>query len=129
MRPRAYIDASAAIIRIRREAESDALAASLDDFDLFGCDLLETELRRTALRWSLPQVEVTDVLNRITLVHLERADFRAAGTLAGPYLRSLDAIHLVAAARLNLDTIFTYDARMAEAARNLGMTSLSPSVE
>jgi predicted nucleic acid-binding protein len=51
---------------------------------------------------------------------------RQAGLLPGARLRSLDAIHLAAALSLGAEAVLTYDDRLAEAARGLGMTVLSP---
>ena len=54
----------------------------------------------------------------------------AAGRLAPPALRSLDAIHLATALDLVLDleAFVTYDARLAEAAAAAGMATVSPGV-
>ena len=43
---------------------------------------------------------------------------------AGP--RSLDALHLGAAIRLEVEAVLTYDVRMAEAATSLGLDVLAP---
>lgn len=52
-----------------------------------------------------------------------------AGALRPLRLRSLDAIHLVAAQRVGdtLRAVVSYDARMLSAAADLGMVTASPS--
>lgn len=52
--------------------------------------------------------------------------FREAGLLPGVGLRSLDAIHLAAAVRLGVAAVLTYDSRMREAARGLGLEVVAP---
>jgi predicted nucleic acid-binding protein len=51
-----------------------------------------------------------------------------AGGLLPPELRSLDAIHLATASLLGetLGKVVTYDARMADAARQLGWSVVAP---
>ncbi|MFT3875839.1 MAG: hypothetical protein QM708_05375 [Propioniciclava sp.] len=43
-----------------------------------------------------------------------------------PYLRTLDAPHLDAAVRLDASAILTYDHRLSEAARVLGLDVIAP---
>ena len=72
----------------------------------------------------------------VALAHLDALDqlvvdrdlLLAAGRLGPDGLRTLDAIHLASAqaAGDDLDGVVTYDDRMAEAARNLGLTILAP---
>ena len=52
----------------------------------------------------------------------------AAGTLEPRVLRTIDAIHLATALAVgdDLDTIVTYDDRMVEAARFLGLPTVTP---
>jgi predicted nucleic acid-binding protein len=53
----------------------------------------------------------------------------AAGTLLPPGLLSLDAIHLASARLLGRDlrSIVTYDHRLVDAARQVGLSTVSPS--
>ncbi|MEP6666194.1 MAG: type II toxin-antitoxin system VapC family toxin [Nocardioidaceae bacterium] len=125
-----YLDTSAAAKLLMDEAESDALAAFLDEIgdeqDVVSSALLETELRRLAVRLGLDQSAVTDLLARVDLVDPPRSLFHEAGLLPGPYLRSLDAIHLATALRVDADTLVAYDARFLDAARSLGLGAHSP---
>lgn len=127
---RAYLDASAAAKLIRTEPESDALAALLDeqadDLDLVSAILLDTELRRIAVRENVPQMYVTEVLQRVGLIELERAYFHAAGILPEVGLRTLDALHLVTAVRAQVDVMVAYDRRLLAAAATAGIEGLSP---
>jgi predicted nucleic acid-binding protein len=53
---------------------------------------------------------------------------RSAATLPGKGLRSLDAIHVASAQQLGglLDVLITYDHRMIDAARTIGLPVVSP---
>ncbi|MCA1673304.1 MAG: PIN domain-containing protein, partial [Actinobacteria bacterium] len=72
----------------------------------------------------------------VALAHLDALDqlvmdrelLLAAGDLEPDGLRTLDAIHLASAqaAGDDLGGVVTYDARMAAAARDLGLTTLTP---
>jgi predicted nucleic acid-binding protein len=126
---RCYLDTSAAVKLIVQEAESDALAAELrsSEPELVACLLLETELRRLAAREAVvTQKAVTDLLRGVDLHELPPPLFAEAGLLPGDRLRSLDALHLAAAIRLEVDVVMTYDQRMADAATSLGLRVLAP---
>lgn len=127
---RVYLDTSAAAKLLVDETESDALAAYLDEAgaerDLVSSALLETELRRLAVRLGLDQLAVTDLLARVDLVDPPRSLFHEAGLLPGTHLRSLDALHLATALRVDADTLIAYDARLLDAARSLGLRVHSP---
>lgn len=124
-----YLDTSAALKLMVEEAESSALARRLDADvpDLVACLLLETELRRAAQRHdALSQELVSQLVDGLSLYEVPASLFREAGLLAGPNLRSLDALHLAAAVRIGVDAVVTYDVRMAEAARELGLSVVVP---
>ncbi len=126
---RLYIDTSAALKLVLDEPESAALVAHLDRQrpELLACWLLETELRRAAVREpALTQTAVSDLLAGVALHGVPASLFREAGLLPGPHLRSLDALHLAAAVRLGVDHVLTYDARMGSAARAIGLAVLAP---
>lgn len=125
-----YLDTSAAVKLMVPELESDSLAAVLDEAgpDLVAGQLLETELRRVVWRTGgmLAQETVTALLSRVTLYELPPSVFRSAGLLPGEHLRSLDALHLAAAVRLDVDAVLTYDSRMSDAARSVGLAVMAP---
>ena len=125
-----YLDSSAAAKLLVDEAESAALASyldkSVDEHAIVSSALLETELRRLAVRLELDQSAVTDLLARVDLVDPPRSLFHEAGLLPGTQLRSLDALHLATALRVDADTLVAYDARLLDAARSLGLPGHSP---
>ena len=61
--------------------------------------------------------DVTRILDGVALAALDRAVYRSTGFLPMPYLRTLDALHLEAAMRLDASAVLTYDRRLGEAAR------------
>jgi predicted nucleic acid-binding protein len=69
------------------------------------------------------------VLARLELVRINERVLGEAAKMQPPELRSLDAIHLATAALFGdtLSRIVTYDERMADAARGLGMNVVAPS--
>ena len=125
-----YLDASAAVKLLVDEPESDPLAVALDalpeDVDLVSCALLETELRRFATREEVSQAAVSDLLDRVSLAEPELAVFRAAGLLPGQALRSLDAVHIATALRVQSSHVIAYDSRLLSAARDVGLRTQSP---
>jgi len=124
-----YLDTSAALKLVVAEAETAALAAAIESErpDLVASILLETEMRRAAARAEgLTQGVVSQVLDGISLFEMARSTYWAAGMLPGRHLRSLDALHLATASTLDVDAVVTYDVRMADAARSLGLKVLAP---
>lgn len=123
-----YVDTSAVGALLIDQPESPALVDWLDQTSatLVSSDLLETEMRRIAVRESLHQSDVSRVLDGVALAALDRAVYRSAGFLPMPYLRTLDALHLEAAMRLDAAAILTYDHRLSEAARSAGLDVIAP---
>ena len=126
-----YLDASAAAKLVVAEPESEGLASWLRDARASGSDamssvLLETELRCLAWRVGIDQTAVTTVLDRLELVDVDPSLFREAGLLAGRHLRSLDALHVAVAIRVDADVFVSYDDRRADAAAAVGLRVLAP---
>ncbi|MGH3997334.1 MAG: type II toxin-antitoxin system VapC family toxin [Pseudonocardiaceae bacterium] len=126
-----YVETSAAAKLLVEESDSGRLAARLDSAvnsadALLSSMLLETELRRFAVRVDLAQIAVTRLLERFDLVETDRSLYREAGLLPGRYLRSLDALHLAVALRVGADVMVTYDRRQADAAEAAGLPVLAP---
>jgi predicted nucleic acid-binding protein len=96
--------------------------------------LVSSALARTeVLRALLPAGEIAlsrgrEVLRRLDLVRISDRVLDAAGYLEPAQVRSLDAIHLATAQLLGADLghVVTYDDRMADAARSLGLKTTSP---
>ncbi len=125
-----YLDTSALTKLVVVEVESTALRAWLSTGrEPVACDLVRTELLR-AVRRSAPDrlLQARAVLDSLTLTEVTTSIFEQAGRLNPPVLRSLDAIHLAAALDLgdDLDSLVTYDDRLAEAARLNGIPITAP---
>lgn len=128
-----YLDSSALVKLVTREAESDALRRFLRRHP--------TDRRVTS---ALARVEVVRAvtaggpravaharrqLARVDQLTIDRDLLDAAATLApGTILRSLDAIHLAAARSIGaeLRSVVTYDRRMQDAATALGIMVDAP---
>jgi predicted nucleic acid-binding protein len=131
-----YTDASALVKLVRDEPESPALRAFLADADVVCCEICLTEVPRAIRRAASedPQLPLVLLLQRagelfdaLGLLAVERELLLAAGTLDETALRSLDAIHIVAAIALSpVDGFISYDERQAAAARLAGLRTLAP---
>lgn len=125
-----YLDTSAALRLLLDEPESAALVELVvrQRPELVGTVLLETELRLAASRSEvLTQAAVTAFLEGVPLYEMPRSVFVEAGLLGGAAVRLVDALHVVAALRCGATCVLTYDPRLAETARGMGLTVLSPS--
>jgi hypothetical protein len=127
----AYVDSSALLKVIIREAETPALEADFADRDgLITSRLALLECRRAARRVlrgrALQSLE--QVLDSIYVLEVTPAILERAGAADPPALRSLDAIHLATA--LSIDDseleVVTYDRRFAEAAAASGLRVVQP---
>lgn len=131
-----YTDASALVKLVLSEPESGDLRAFLDGADLVSCELVLTEVPRAVRRAVAhdPQLPLDllvaragETLDAVALVPLDRGVLAAAGALAEPALRALDAIHVLAAAAASpLDAFVSYDERQAAAARLAGIRTVAP---
>ena len=127
-----YLDASAAAKLVLAEDDSEAMKEWFETTDavVFSSDLLRVELLRTIHRHAPAQLsQGRAVLESITLIALSRNVYEAAEALDPPVLRSLDALHLASAIDVGgdeLKAIITYDLRMIEAARSLGIEIVAP---
>lgn len=129
--PTVYVDTSALGALLVAQAQTESLVEWLDQggATLVSSDLLETELRRMAVREGRDQAKVTALLDGVALAALDRATYRSAGLLPMPNLRTLDALHLEAAMRLDVDAILTYDRRLADAAAVAGLDVIAPGAD
>lgn len=123
---RSYIDASAVVKLVVREVESDALRSFVASRELVTSDLTRAELLRAVRR--VPALAGTDshvhsVLDACLVLPVDELVLERAGRLAPATLRTLDAIHLATAVRVrgDIDSIVTYDGRLAEAAEQHGL--------
>jgi predicted nucleic acid-binding protein len=131
-----YADASALVKLVRDEPETAALRAFIADADLVSCELVLTEVPRAIHRATADDPELPvdtlfqlagELLDALALLPLDRGLLSAAGALAEPELRTLDAIHVTAAVDLSpLDAFVSYDERQAAAARLAGLRTVTP---
>jgi len=128
-----YLDSSAIVKLVRREAESARLVHYLHhnrDALRVTCALARVEVVRAMLPAGPKAVTYARrALSRLHEVALDRELLDRAATLqAGDRLRSLDAVHLAAARTIGDDllAVVTYDEKMAAAATSLGMNVTAP---
>ena len=128
-----YLDSSAIVKLVQREAESNALRRFLrrhrDDRRVTSA-LARVEVVR-AISGGGPAAiaHARRQLARVDEIAIDRDLLDTAATIApGERLRSLDAIHLASAQALapDLRAVVTYDQRMAAAGHTLGMTIEAP---
>lgn len=128
-----YLDTTALVKIVRREPESDALAAWMGERRgvlLVTSTLTEVELQRALRRVepdALPQVPA--LLQRFARHEIDDGVRRAAAGFPDPGLRSLDAMHLATAAVLACRddlTFVTYDRRLLDAAVAQSLQVASP---
>ena len=134
--PLFYADASALIKLIRDEPETRALRSFVEDADVVTCELVLTEVpravRRAAARDSSLPLDLLlaragELVDALALLPLDRGLLAAAGALAEPALRTLDAIHVAAAVTLTpLDAFVSYDERQSAAGRLAGLRTIAP---
>ena len=126
-----YLDTSAAVKLVVAERGSAALRRWLETRDerVFSSDLLRTELLRSTRR-AAPQhmVQARAILDSLVLLSLSTAVCERAAMLEPELMRSLDALHLAAALEVGdeLDGMVTYDQRMANSAKALGVSVVAP---
>ena len=128
-----YLDSSAIVKLVQREAESNALRRFLrrhrDDRRVTSA-LARVEVVR-AISGGGPAAiaHACRQLARVDEIAIDRDLLDTAATISpGKKLRTLDAIHLASAQALapDLRAVVTYDQRMAAAGHTLGMTIEAP---
>ena len=126
----AYLDSSALVKLVVAEAESEALTGHLRKrANRVSCALARVEVvRAVASQGHAATARARRLIAHTRLVRLDDVLLDEAAALDGAVLRSPDAIHLAAARALGsaLAEVITYDRRMAEAARGLGLPVASP---
>ena len=125
-----YVETSAAAKLLKREPESavvrEFIAQLIDDEHLVVSGrILETELRRVAVRQGIDQDKASEVLELLDVLEHDRSQLRQAGTIGGEQVRSLDALHLAAAMRVGADAMLTFDERLERACELVGLPVLS----
>lgn len=131
-----YLDSSAIVKLIRDERETATLQAFIRNAELVSCALVLTEVPRAVRRAAASEPRLPldrliahagDLIDAFALVPLDEALLAVAGALDEPALRSLDAIHVAAAASVSPITGFvSYDERQSAAARLAGLRTVAP---
>ena len=126
-----YLDTSAFMKPFTREPEAQAVAELLEEREeeLISSLLLDVEAARVAGRIGGAAPAIVDqALGRLRRVQINAAIVaNAALILPGSKLGALDAIHLATALSIPEDTtVVTYDIRLQEACRQVGLPVLAP---
>jgi uncharacterized protein len=124
-----YIDSSAILKLIFREAESEAIV-SISRARYITSEISRVEVVRAVLRYEPNALKNAEqVLRNINYIKIDSQTLVQAERLPDRInLRALDAIHIAVAAKMGLKikSILTYDKQMAKAAKALGFEVLSP---
>lgn len=126
-----YADTSALVKLLVAETESPALASYLAAAPdrTTSSELTIAELTRTVARAGADAAAAGLLLRQLDLLSVDEPGLWRAGRLPSPpgtFLRTADAIHLVAAMELGETDFLTYDRRQAQAAAERGFTVVSP---
>ena len=127
----AYVDSSALVKLIVEETGSHSMARWYVEAErvlISRVGIVET--RRAAARHDdLDPGLIDQVLRSVAVFELDEQIERDAVAIRPSSVRSLDAIHLATAMAMlpAIDAFVTYDERLAEAARSLGLPVVSPS--
>ena len=125
-----YLDSSALVKLAVEEPESAALRRYLRRRrPVVSSALARTEvLRSLLLEGDEALARGRSVLDRVELIRVNDRILNAAAMLLPVEVRSLDAIHLATARQLEADLgrVVTYDERMLNAARQLGIRTAAP---
>ena len=125
-----YLDSSALLKLVAKEPESTALRRYWQSLgQRMSSALARAEVLRAAHAIGPePLLMARDVLRRVNLLTIDEELLERAAFLEPLTLRTLDAIHLASALAVGseLEEVVTYDKRMAEAARGLGLRVVAP---
>lgn len=125
----AYLDASALVKLVIEEPESPALNRWYVEAErLVTSRIGVIETTRASARRDFEVAHRDRILSDMEVVEVLPAIASVAATLEPASLRTLDAIHLATALALvpDLDAFVTYDDRLAEAARAIGLPVVRP---
>ena len=127
-----YLDSSALVKLVVEEPESEDLRAFVGDRAVVSSMIARTEVIRAVARTEPERVGAAErVLAETSLIVIDGQLASAAAWVEPASVRSLDAIHLATALRLEvgLEALVTYDRRMVVAARTAGLRVESPGDE
>lgn len=125
----AYADASALVKLILDEPDASPMRHWYVEHDRVATSRIGIiETHRAASRKSPDRAHLRAVLRSLEIVELRQRIAMDAAVIGPHALRTLDAIHLATALALggDLDAFVTYDDRLADAARLLGLPVVQP---
>lgn len=131
-----YLDASAIVKLATDEPESMALRAWLKERSPLVTNRISTvEVARAIGRKQegsagIGRSAAHEAFTSVAVAELDAAIADRAADLSPPTLRALDAIHLATALAIGdeLTAFVTYDARLADAARAVGLEVVAPTL-
>jgi uncharacterized protein len=112
------------------ETESAALLSALTGRGPYVTSVVgEIETLRVCRRAGVPSVQVDELRAGLVIVALDDEIRELASEVGSATLRTLDAIHLATAMSLrrDLESLVTYDLRLAQATADAAIPVLSPS--
>lgn len=125
-----YADSSALVKLVIEEHESTALERHLARAPVLATSRIALVEVSRATRLANPAPEVQSeaqlLLASCMLIDVTDGLLRAAAGLASATVRTLDAIHLASALRIDADELVAYDRRLLAAAVEQGITIASP---
>ena len=128
-----YVDSSALLKRVLIEPQSEALTQALRTHHGEGDLLVSSSLAWVEIWRGLRRLGIEDLADTVASTTAGIAEypvstqtFLLARTIGTDLLRTLDALHLAAAVSVGAEQVMTYDERLSEAARGLGLTILTP---
>ena len=125
----AYVDASALVKLALDEPDGAAMRHWYREHERVASSRIGIiETHRAVRRKVDDAAHLEAILRSVEVMELDPAIARAAMAIGPASLRSLDAIHLSSALALrpDLDAFVTYDERLAEAARAVGLPVVQP---
>jgi predicted nucleic acid-binding protein len=126
-----YVDTSGLVKLLIAEAETRPLGEYLSRAEdrTTSSELSIAEVTRTVARSGGDAAAAGLLLRQLDLLTIDEASLWRAGRLPSPpgtFLRTADAIHLVAAMELGESEFLTYDRRQAQAAAERGFAVVAP---
>lgn len=124
-----YLDSSALVKLVVEEPESEDLRTFVGERVVVSSMVARTEVIRAVARTEPERVGAAEkVLAETSLIIIDWPLASAAAWVEPASIRSLDAIHLATAQRLEvgLEALVTYDRRMVDAAQMAGLRVASP---
>ena len=124
----AYLDASAIVKLVRVEPESPGMLRWYQESERLVTNRIGVvESERAARRGDGDLDRLAVVLDRFEVFELDAEIEHRASSIGPTALRTLDAIHLATALSIpGLASFVTYDDRLADAARNVGLPVVRP---